>query len=73
MSNEITITGSDHLIVQSKPEVLVKGAIVLERNGKQLCSIDATYDFESIQDDPELVAIAIQLVQHHRTRVSMAI
>ena len=73
MSNEITYTNGDHLVVQCEPTVTVIGAIVLERGGKQLCSIDATYDFESIQDDPELVAIAIQLVQHHRTRVAMAI
>lgn len=73
MSNEITYTHDDHMIVQLEPKVIVQGAIVLERRGKQLCSIDATYDFESIQNDPELTAIVLQLIQGCRTRVRMAI
>jgi len=62
--NEITYTNGDHLVIQAKPTVTVIGAIVLERNGKQLCSIDATYDFESIQDDPELVAVGVSDFVH---------
>ena len=63
MSNEITFSGDgDHLVVQMEPKVLVKDAIVLMRRGKELCSIDATYDLSSIQDDPELTEWVVKLI-----------
>ncbi len=60
--NEITIDSTDHLTIQSEPIVVVPGAIELVRRGKVLCSIDATYDLSSIQDDPELTEWVIKLI-----------
>jgi hypothetical protein len=62
MSNEFVIDNSDHLVVQGEPTVIVKGAITLVRRGKELCSIDATYDLASIQDDPELTELVLKLI-----------
>ncbi len=71
--NDIVIDNDNELTIDVKPIVTVPGALVFVRNGQEIGRIDATYDFASINDDPEMVALAIQIVQASRQRIHLAL
>ena len=71
--NDIVIDNDNELTIDAKPIVTVLGALTFVRNGREIGHIDATYDFASINDDPEMVALAIQIVQASRQRIHLAL
>lgn len=70
--NDIVIN-TDNLTIDVEPKVISSGAITFIRNGQELGSIDAEFDLTSIQNDPELVHLALQLIHSFRQRVHIAL
>lgn len=68
----ISIDTDHELVTDVKPTVAIDGAVVFIRNGREVGRVDAVYDFASINDDPELVALALQLIQTSSKRLHLA-